>query len=67
MTDVAQRSASAGVKPRSRTKISSSIACHSPYGVTAKPVSVPVIIGTPARVAFCMFSQAISYSRSTCR
>ena len=32
--------------------------------MTAKPKSVPVIIGIPARFAFCMFTQAISYSRS---
>ena len=48
MTAVAARSASAGVKPRSSTKISISRACHSPYGVTAKPESLPVIIGMPA-------------------
>ena len=63
VTSVAARSASAGVKPRSFTKISISRACHSPYGVTAKPESVPVSIGTPALCALRRFSQAISNSR----
>ena len=62
VTSVAARSASAGVKPRCSTKISSSRACHSPYGVTAKPESVPVNIGTPALRALRKFSHAISNS-----
>jgi hypothetical protein len=35
-------------------------ACHSPYGITAKPESVSVSIGTPALCALRGFSQAIS-------
>ena len=59
---VAQVIASSGDIPMYSTSISSSRACHSPTGVTAKPVSDPVRIFTPAACALASMRAVTSIS-----
>ena len=62
LTLVVALSASAAVNPRCSTMISNSRACHSPYGVTANPLSVPTMKGTPASLALTSIREATSTS-----